>query len=276
MLAEALKVVEAARSLDPYPGKVGIYRISCEPRLVPVRLRELREALEGFDKAVARGADAQAVLGRVIRYAARRGVDVRAMMAEVTLPEEAIEAEAEADLAPKPGEIGAPDTAQDITVSRQSAKDGDPVSGTAPEVAPKYTVDPDFPGSRPPRPPKAGETSRPMDPTQSPERAPEPARAPPAEEPKDQPQSDMPRMKLAERRLEQLAARVGWTPELQKIDVALRKAKDSMSQADTPDGTHHLMTGGAERVLDRVVEALGKEESRAEEADGPAPSFGGF
>lgn len=276
MLAEALKVVEAARALDPYPGRAGIYRMSCEPRLVPIRLRELSSAIEGFDKSTSRGADAEAVLGRVIRYAARKGIDVRAMMAEITGEEEALDAEADEDLTPKPGEVGAPDTAQDITVSRQAAKDGAPVSGKAPQLGAKYTHDKYFPGQKAPQAERASDTSRPLDPTQSPERAPAAAPAPRPEDPAPKPESDMPKMKLAEHRLEMIAAKIGWTPELMKIDAALRSAKDGMTQATSQEGTAHLMNGGAERALGLIETALGKAESLAGDDDEDIRSMSPF
>ncbi len=274
MLGEALNVVEAARALDPYPGRAGIYRISCEPRLVPVRLRELSEALDRFDRSVARGKDAEALLGRVVRYAARKGIDPRAMMEEVSRDAgAALDDEALAELLPKPGEIGEPDKAQDISVSRQASRDGDPVSGRDRRPAPRYDVPDSFPGQGSVRRvERAADTSRPMDPTQAPEREHEAPR-PQDPQPVERPTSDMPLMRKAEDRLKQLADRHGWTPELREIDAALRHATETMTSQDSVLGRAHLLNAAAGRALGRVEREVAKLEAESPEEE-ETRSFG--
>lgn len=275
MLPEALSVVEAARALDPYPGRAGIYVLSCPPRNIPARLRELSEALERFDRAVSRGNEAEALLGRAIRYAAARGIDPSEMMRHLSGddPGAAIDNEDTADLVPLPGEVGEPDDLKDATVQRQAARDVNAVLGKKAQPSAKHAVADSFPGQARVAKERAGDTGRPLDASQAPRRQQE---APPSrpEETPPEPPSDMPVMKEVEDRIEALANRHGWSPELKDIDSTLRQAKDSMTKSSDVAGTAHFINALVGRTLGLVVREVGRLEAKAAAEDEPAPAFG--
>ena len=271
MLAEALKVIEAARALDPYPGRAGIYRIACEPRFIPVRLRELAEAIETFDRAVSKGRDAEALVGQVLRYAARKGIDVGEMVAELGAGD-ALTDEALAELIPQPGEVGAPDDIRDVSTSRQANAEGDVFADRNERPSERHSPDKLFPGTPREVERKVSDTTRPMDVTVDRRKAPVPDDAPDPEPLKPAPSNQLHRMKDLERRMETLAASAGWTPALQKIDAAWRKAVQAMKEDDSPEGMAYLMTGDAERLMaDVEAEIEAAERESLDEA--PRPAF---
>lgn len=72
-------------------------------------------------------------------------------------------------------------------------------------------------------------------------------------------------MKEVEERLEAMANLIGWTPKLQEVDAAWRKARDSMDQVPTPDGSFaYLMTAESVAELERVIAELAELEMGAE------------
>lgn len=276
MLAEAIKVVEAARALDPSPGAVGLYRLNCEPRHIHRHLRELAEAIERFDMAVGHGADAKALLGRALHYASQRGIDIRAMMEAISAPAATgVDATEEQELVPRPGELGEPDRIQDIAVGRQSSRDGAAHLGREPDIA--HDHDPLFPGtsaglSGTARPVTG--TTAPLDPTEARPAAPRPEQKPRQEPLKPQPEDQRDALKLVEDRLVALAAKHGWTPKLQQADAALRQAEQSMVRDVSPMGEpYHLLTEEATAALAALSEDLEEMEGGREDPDGPEAGF---
>jgi hypothetical protein len=153
LLAQAVNVVECARSLDIMDSvKIpGMYRIACEPRAVPAVLGDIAKAIEAFDQAAADRSQPEATptaaLAVVLRYVADRGVNMNAMMAHVRkaggpgladalldAAEKARELDHVPDLKPKPGEIGAPDDVRNETSDLAAIR-----TRTGPQdIAPKH------------------------------------------------------------------------------------------------------------------------------------------
>lgn len=263
MLAHAIKVVEAARALGAHPGGIGIYRFTCEPRMLPIHIRELSEAIEAFDKAAGRGVDAEGKLVAAIGFAASRGIDVADMLSAIGMSEEDLRALAEADLKPKPGEMGRPDDVEDVSVSRQAVRNGSAVLGKDIVTADRYRHDGTFPGDAP-EPEGIAAEDHPVDPMTEP--APPAPPEPEDAEPEDEPAADgEPALQELEDRIKSLESRLGWTEELRDADLLLRKAKGAMEAKETGGGgTAYRLNEESMRVLMAVALAIDELERGAD------------
>lgn len=270
MLPQALKVVEAARLLGPTPGNIGIFRFTCEPRMLSIRIRELAESIEAFDKAVGRGVDAESTLVAALRYAGAAGIDMEEMLSAIGLSEEDLQALAAEDLTPKPGEMGKPDDLQDVSVSRQAVRDGAPVLGKAIVTADRYRNDIDFPGEGAPPPEGVTAEDHPTDPLME---IAAPAPPPPKpEEAVDEPAPDgMPALQELESRIEALQAKYGWSKELKDADLMLRKAQGAMEVEEKGSSVVYRISPEALRVLVAVSLAIADLERGAEVEDEFSP-----
>lgn len=118
MLTQALAVVEAVRGLDPRPVAAvpGMWRLQVEARHMPLRLRELGEALEHFDSEAGNKHSPETMVLRAVMSAAKRGVKLDEMIGAIDslgADDELREASSLAELKPQPGELGAPDRVSD-------------------------------------------------------------------------------------------------------------------------------------------------------------------
>lgn len=266
MLAQALKVVEAARQLGANPGNIGIFRFTCEPRMLPVRIRELAESIETFDRSTGRGVDTEAKLVAALRYAGSKGLDLDDMLSALGLSEEDLKALAGEDLRPKPGEMGHPDDLQDVSVSRQAVRDGAAVLGKAIVTADRYRNDIDFPGEGPPSPEGVVAEDHPVDPLMEID-APVPPPPRPEEAEPEQAPDGMPELKELESRIEALHSKYGWSEELKNADLMLRKAKGAMDVQETGGGVVYRISAEALRALVAVSMAIADLERGVEVDD---------
>lgn len=281
MLAHALKVVEAARVLGIQPGKAGIYHASCDPLHIPRAMREIAQSIQDFDRATAHGEDAKAMLGRALRYAASRGIDPRDMMRAIgpgrlDAPEaEAPEEEASADLAPRPGEIGAPDRPRDIPVDRQARLHGDAVTGKGSELPPAFASDPYFPGQTRVETIAARAVGLDGEDDDAEAALMPKAPRPPSEEDErrrkevDAAAARMQEIARAEERLAALAQQHGWTPALKKVDAELRRAYGAMETVVSGGAAVATVGADAERILAFAEKALRRLEDGDFDIDDP-------
>lgn len=267
MLAQALKVVEAARALAIQPGKAGLYHATLDPLHVSRALREIARSIQEFDRSTGHGDDAKALLGRALRFAAGRGIDPRDMMAAIGPGrEQAPEEEAASDLVPRPGEVGVPDRVRDVSTTRQAHLHGDPVTGLGSDLPPAYATDPSFPGTVEPDGVAAKDVStngEREDPARLVPRAPKPGddildrkRREAAEA-----AAQIREIGKAEARLDAVAQRVGWTPALKAVDAQLRRAYGALESVVAGVAAAEAVGPATERILARAEEALRKLES---------------
>lgn len=143
MLAQALAVVEAARSLRPVeaPAIPGMWRLQCEPRRMAEAIRQLGETLAEFDATTGSDHDPLALVARAVRYAQSQGIPADEMVAAIRGGSESNddlrEASSVADLKPQPGEIGRPDAVSDGSPVQEMRPAG-PRPGVKAEIAAKY------------------------------------------------------------------------------------------------------------------------------------------
>lgn len=141
MLAPALKVVDAAKALNPIQIVAGkpLWKLGIPAMTMSEKFRDLGEAIAEFDRHAGNKNDAREMLGRAIRYASERGIPAQEMISAISVGSADIEEEVRAidatmQLRPKPGDLGRPDPVQD----------GSPVIvydhdfGADVEIAPQY------------------------------------------------------------------------------------------------------------------------------------------
>lgn len=273
MLAQALKVVEAARLLGPQPGNIGLYRFTCEPRMLAARIRELAETIEAFDRHSGRSVDAESKLVAAIGYATGKGLDLHDMLASLGMSEEDLKALGDPDLQPKPGEMGPPDDVEDVSVSRQAVRNGAAVLGKDIVLADRYRHDDFFPGDPEASPEGITAEDHPIDPLTEPD-TPAPPPPPPEEVEEEAAPEGEPVLQELENRLQGLEARYGWTEELQKADLMLRKARGAMDAKEGSSGTVYRINAESVRALVAVSLAIAELERGVDLDEGfEGPAF---
>ncbi|AOG03256.1 hypothetical protein [Bosea sp. RAC05] len=108
MLAKALAVVEAVRTLEPYISQIGIWRMGIQPRALPAALREIGEALQALDKATAPGLDQTDALAAMIHEPGSQ-IDIARLVDILRNGGPGLRSDPIMENVPMPGDLGRPD-----------------------------------------------------------------------------------------------------------------------------------------------------------------------